>query len=99
MEDRFEEAGLRVAAIVVDPVEQNAAMVEKLLLPFPVLSDPQADVIRKWGVFNEREQVAKPAIFLVRPDMSIGHSYVGRDYADRPAAPPRRTPPRPWADR
>ncbi len=60
-------------------------MIEKLLLPFPLLADPESRVIREWGVLNEAEgNIAKPAIFLVRPDRSIALSYVGGDFEDRP---------------
>jgi peroxiredoxin len=71
--------------ISVDSVEQSKAMVEKLILPFPLLSDPEGRVIKEWGVWNDGEGgIAKPSVFLVRPDMSISYSYVGRDFADRP---------------
>jgi len=83
--DSFERAGLQVAAICVDTVEQNLAMVNKLLLPFPVLSDPDAQVIEPWGVLNAAERgIAKPALFLVLPDWSVPFSYVGEDFTDRP---------------
>jgi peroxiredoxin len=84
MAESFESAGIRVAAVVVDAIDKNAAMIDKLLLPFPILSDPEARVIKAWGVYNEPEEIAEPAIFLVHSDLGIGHSYIGRDYADRP---------------
>ena len=60
-------------------------MVEKLLLPFPLLSDPQGQVIRAYGVWNEGEGgIAQPAIFAIRPDGSLAWQYVGQDFADRP---------------
>ena len=84
--ESFERAGLQVAAICVDTVEQNRAMVDKLLLPFPVLSDPDAAVIEPWGVLNAAEKgIARPALFLVLPDRSIAFQYVGQDFTDRPA--------------
>ena len=50
MWDRFEQAGLQVAGIVVDEPSKNLAMVEKLLLPFPILSDRGNQVARRFGV-------------------------------------------------
>ena len=74
-----------MAGISVDPVENNAAMVEKLLLPFPLLSDPDGRVIKAWGVWNDGDGgIAKPSIFAVRKDGTIAWRYVGNDYADRP---------------
>ena len=85
MWDRFEAEGVTVAAIVVDPEENNRAMVDKLLLPFPILSDPESRVIREWDLLNAAEHdIARPAIFAIRRDGSISYRYVGVDYTDRP---------------
>jgi peroxiredoxin len=83
--DRFLAAGVGLAGIVVDPPENNRAMVDKLLLPFPILSDPEGSVIREWSVLNPAEgDIAKPAIFGIRRDGAICFSYVGVDFTDRP---------------
>jgi peroxiredoxin Q/BCP len=85
MWDRFEQAHLQVAAIVVDEPAKNQAMVDKLLLPFPILSDPDATVIHAYDVWNPGDGgVAKPALFLVLPDFTVAFEYVGTDFADRP---------------
>jgi peroxiredoxin Q/BCP len=74
-----------LAGISVDPIENNRAMVDKLLLPFPLLTDPAGRVIKVWGVWTDSEGgIAKPSIFAVRKDGSIAWRYVGNDYADRP---------------
>jgi peroxiredoxin Q/BCP len=84
--DRFVTEGVSIVGISVDPIENNRAMVEKLLLPFPLLSDPEGRVIKEWGVWTDGEGgIARPSIFAVRSDGSIVWSYVGQDYADRPA--------------
>lgn len=76
---------MSLAGISVDPVENNHAMVEKLLLPFPLLSDPDGRVIKEWGVWSDGEGgIARPSIFAVRKDGAIVWRYVGVDYADRP---------------
>lgn len=63
-------------------------MVEKLRLPFPLLSDPEAAVITAWGVYDPvggtHGPIARPAIFVVGRDLSLPYEYVGRDFADRP---------------
>jgi hypothetical protein len=59
-------------------------MVEKLVLPFHLLADPDASVIAAYGVYHDKEQRARPAAFLIGPDLSIAYRYVGRDFADRP---------------
>jgi peroxiredoxin len=83
--ERFEHAGLQVAGVVVDEPAQNAAMVEKLLLPFPILSDPEGRVIQAYDVWNPAEGgIARPALFLVEPGPRVSRLYVGTDFADRP---------------
>ncbi len=63
-------------------------MVEKLVLPFPLLSDPDAAVIAAWDAYDPvggtHGPIARPAIFVVGRDLSIPYEYVGRDFADRP---------------
>ena len=77
--------GVSLAGISVDPTANNRAMVVKLLLPFPLLSDPDGQVIKEWGVWSDGDGgIAKPAIFAIRSDGSVAWKYVGRDYADRP---------------
>jgi len=83
--DRFVTEGVSLAGISVDPIENNRAMVDKLLLPFPLLSDPEGRVIKEWDVWNENDGgIAKPSIFAIRKDGSVGWAYIGRDFADRP---------------
>jgi peroxiredoxin len=85
MWDRFKVEGVDLAAIVVDPEENNRAMVDKLLLPFPILSDPDSRVIREWDLLNAAEHdIATPAVFGIRSDGRIAYRYVGEDYTDRP---------------
>ena len=47
-------------------------MVDKLLLPFPLLSDVEGDVIKTYGVWNENDGgVARPSIFAIKKDGSV----------------------------
>ena len=60
-------------------------MVDKLLLPFPLLSDPEGRVSKDWGVWTDGEGgIARPAVFAVRRDGLVAWSYIGTDFADRP---------------
>ena len=78
---------MSLAGISVDPTENNRDMVDKLLLAFPLLSDPEGRVIKEWGVWTDGEGgIAKPSIFAIKSDGSIAWEYVGGDYADRPTA-------------
>jgi hypothetical protein len=73
-----------VVGISVDPPERNAAMVEKLRLPFPLLSDPGGEAaITPYGLWHEGQTFGKPAVVLLRPDGSEALRQVGEDFADR----------------
>jgi hypothetical protein len=67
----------------VDPPDHNMEMKAKLLLPFSLLSDPRGDLARRYGVWNEREHVAIPAIVVVDRSGEIRYLYAGSDFADR----------------
>ena len=61
-------------------------MVEKLALPFPLLSDRDRDgLIGPLGVADEKDprEIARPAVVLVRPDGTEAWRFVSRDFADR----------------
>jgi peroxiredoxin len=72
-----------VYGISVDTPEQNRAMIEKLILPFSLLADPEGAVIRSYGVWDEEGQIARPAIFVVGHGGIVRYAYVGEDFADR----------------
>ena len=80
----FERRGTQVAAISVDPPENSVDMIGKLMLPFPLLSDPQGDLAKRYCLWNEEEGVAVPAIVVVDRSEEIRYLYAGTDFADRP---------------
>ena len=82
--EEFERRQTQVVGISVDPPDHNAAMVEKLLLPFPLLSDPHGVLSRAYGVWDEEGRIAIPAIVLLDKTRIIRWQYAGRDFADRP---------------
>ena len=80
-------AGARVFAISVDSPGRNAAMVEKLSLPFPYLSDPdRSQAISPYGVADEKDErkIARPSIVFVTPGQQEAFRFVARDFADGP---------------
>jgi AhpC/TSA family len=82
----FLAAGLRLYAISVDSPERNAAMVEKLSLPFPYLSDPdRSKAIIPYGVADEKDDrmISRPALVAVTPDLQEAFRFVSKDFAER----------------
>ena len=61
-------------------------MVEKLSLPFPLLSDPdRSRIIEPMGVAdpNDARNIAKPSMILIDSEGAEQWRFVSRDYADR----------------
>jgi peroxiredoxin len=59
-----------VVAISVDPVDINQIHCKKMGYTFPVLSDPKAEVIRRYDLLHRHggpkgSDIARPAEFLV----------------------------------
>jgi peroxiredoxin len=82
--DEFERRGAQLAGISVDPPPNNARMVGKLLLPFPLLSDPEGEVSRRYGLWNADESLAVPSVVVVDQAAEVRYLYSGRDLAARP---------------
>jgi len=84
--EEFERRQAEVVGICVDTPQQNKAMIDKLLLPFKILSDsPDGDrVIKPYGLWDEGGQIAVPSIVAIGRDRHIRYLYKGEDFADRP---------------
>jgi AhpC/TSA family len=61
------------------------AMVEKLDLPFPLLSDPRGDLIKSLDLWNGEEGVSEPAVVVLDRAGTVRRLYSGgTDFSDRP---------------
>lgn len=70
----------------VDSPAQHAAMVDKLGLPFPYLSDPdRSQLVGPLGVSDLKDprNIAVPALILLDSDGVERWRFVSRDFADR----------------
>jgi peroxiredoxin len=66
----FDARGIRVVGISVDPPDTNYRQSQKLGYAFPLLSDPKAEVIRRYDVLHpgagpKGADIARPAEFLL----------------------------------
>ena len=83
--DDYLRRGATIAAVVIDSPEQNAAMVAKLALPYPILSDPDGTgVIQPYDVWDAKGSMSRPAIVVLAPDGREIFRTVGVDFMDRP---------------
>ncbi len=71
----------------MDDPRRHAALIHKLDLPFPILSDPdRAAAIAPFGVADPKDprEIARPATVVVTPDGEEAFRVESRDFADRP---------------
>jgi peroxiredoxin len=72
----FDQRGLRVVAISVDPPSTNHDHRQKLGLTFPLLSDEKAETIRRYDLLHSKggpggADISRPAEFLIDPSGTI----------------------------
>jgi peroxiredoxin len=80
----FERRGARVAGVSVDPPDDSARLVGKLRLPFPLLSDPRGELIKRLDLWDAQEGVARPTVAILDRSGEVRYLYSGYDPADRP---------------
>lgn len=61
----------------------NRALVDKLGLGFPVLSDPDGAASRAFGVFDGENEIAWPAVYIVDPSGTIVQRWLADTYQVR----------------
>lgn len=86
-QNEFLEAGARVFGLTAESPGQNSAVMEKLALQYPVLSDESKEnAVRPLGFDDEADprRISRPGAVVISPEGEIVSRFVGRDYADRP---------------
>lgn len=81
-------AGANLVAVSVDTPEKSEAVRRDWQLAFPILSDRQRRVVQEWDIYNAREKggIAKPAVFILRPDLTVRFVSVDQVASRVPAA-------------
>jgi hypothetical protein len=86
----LEKNGVKIAAISYDSEEVLAAFAQKYSIGYPLLSDKQSDVIRRFGIFNfnmapelRAHGVPHPVEFLVSADGVVVKKYFVPNYQHR----------------
>lgn len=69
--DEFARRGIEVVGISRDSVASHAKFAEKYNLPFTLLSDPSLDVIKAYGVWQEKKMYGKLSFGVVRTTFII----------------------------
>lgn len=85
--EELNELNAQVLAVSVDDLRAASYIVESLGVPFPILYNPDADVVREYGVYNLlRDGLAAPSTFMIDQEGIIRWKYIGRGIDDRPSS-------------
>src|SRR3954465_14550647 len=78
--DKFTRAGVRVAAISVDPPDVSRDWAKRSGYSLTFLSDPKLEAIRRYDVIMEDEGIARPAEFLLDASGTVRWRNLTGDY-------------------
>ncbi|WAW14496.1 thioredoxin-dependent thiol peroxidase [Peptostreptococcus equinus] len=78
----FQEKGAVVIGISKDGQKAHTNFTEKYDLPFMLLSDPDLEVIQKYGVWKEKKIFGKTALGVVRTTFLIDEDFKVADIMD-----------------
>lgn len=82
----FKNLGAEIVAISADrPLE--ASLIKNFLnLAFTVLPDADWEIFSLYGITRPKDQKEiLPAVFIINKDKKIAHSFIGKNYTDRPS--------------
>ena len=75
-----------VLAVSVDDLTRAGYVVDRFGLEFPIMYDPQADMVKEYGVFNLlNDGLATPSTFVIDTQGKIRWKYIGVNISDRPS--------------
>ena len=80
--DRLQSLGANVVAISADEAPMSYQLSQSLKLPFPLLSDPDLDVSKQWGVAMHGDNVAKPAAYVLSRTGHVAFRHVSEHLGD-----------------
>jgi hypothetical protein len=86
--EQFHRQGLGLAAISYDSEAILRDFTERHKIQYPLLADPNSEIIRRYGVFNAEATgftrgMARPGYFYVSPDFRIKGKFFETAYTDR----------------
>jgi peroxiredoxin Q/BCP len=68
----FEKLGVVVLGVSADGAESHNKFIAKYKLPFPLLSDPDRKVMKRYGAFGEKMMYGKKTQGVIRSSVLIG---------------------------
>lgn len=82
--DELREEGISVVGVSNDGVESHEEFARKYELPFPLLADPDHEILEAYGVWGERSMFGNTFMGTKRTTFLIDEEGVVRDVIRRP---------------
>lgn len=76
--EEFRALRVDLAGISVDGPEHSEPLRQLYQLPFPILCDTNADVVKSWGLFDPLEKggIGRSAVFVIEPGLRVKYCSV-----------------------
>ncbi len=78
----LEKLNITLVGVSADPPEETAELRTDLELHFALSSDAKLDAIRAFGVLDAENEIAWPALFVIR-DGQVAYRWIAEDKAER----------------
>lgn len=70
--EELEKDGVKVFGVSADNVASHKKFADKYSLPFPVLSDPEKEMIKAYGAWGEKNMYGRKYEGIIRSSLLIG---------------------------
>lgn len=80
--EKLKPAGAAVLAVSIDRPDEAARLARDLGLTFPLLSDPQMEVIRRYGMKGSGMQMADMGYVVIDRQGRIRAKQIDREFGD-----------------
>ena len=78
------DAGIAVIGVSGDDVDSHARFADKYELPFPLLADPEREILEKYGVWRQRNLYGRLSMGTQRTTFLIDENGVIKDVIRKP---------------
>jgi len=84
---KFQKRGIEIVGISTDDVESHKKFVDKMNIPYILLSDPEADVCKKFGVWGKKQFMGKEYMGVQRSTFLVDEK--GKIFKAYPSVKPK----------
>lgn len=84
---KFQKAGAEIIGISTDDVESHKKFVAKMKIPYVLLSDPESEVCKKFGVWGKKQFMGKEYMGVIRSTFLVDEK--GKIFKAYPTVKPK----------